>query len=186
MDPCPHRTAPPPSRSSRTSSRGMPDPSRADRTTSRRWWPRPPGCDGSSSARPRTGPTTSTASARSSPSASSRRAARWRSPSRATGPTPSGSTGTRAVGTATRARRRRSGDSHASRSGCVWAHNSHLGNAAATDLALHGEHHLGQLVREAHGDAALLVGFSTCAALTRCDAPWRERGGPPATWPSAL
>lgn len=54
----------------------------------------------------------------------------------------------------------------------VWAHNSHLGDAAATDLALHGEHNLGQLVREAHGDAALLVGFSTYDGTVTAATDW--------------
>ncbi|MGZ5894356.1 MAG: erythromycin esterase family protein [Caldimonas sp.] len=43
----------------------------------------------------------------------------------------------------------------------VWAHNSHLGDARATEMAERGEWNLGQLVRERHGDAAALLGFST-------------------------
>ena len=43
----------------------------------------------------------------------------------------------------------------------VWAHNSHLGDARATELGAGGELNLGQLVRERHGDDALLVGFTT-------------------------
>ena len=43
----------------------------------------------------------------------------------------------------------------------VWAHNSHLGDARATELGAAGELNLGQLVRERHGDDALLVGFTT-------------------------
>ena len=43
----------------------------------------------------------------------------------------------------------------------VWAHNSHLGDARATDMGDAGELNLGQLVRERHGAAAALVGFST-------------------------
>jgi erythromycin esterase-like protein len=43
----------------------------------------------------------------------------------------------------------------------VWAHNSHLGDARATQMGWEGELNVGQLLREKHGDAALLVGFST-------------------------
>ncbi|MBL6751763.1 MAG: erythromycin esterase family protein [Nevskia sp.] len=51
----------------------------------------------------------------------------------------------------------------------VWAHNSHVGDARATEVGRQGEWTLGQLLREAAGDAALLVGFTTytghvCAA----------------------
>src|SRR3954453_19949139 len=34
----------------------------------------------------------------------------------------------------------------------VWAHNSHLGNAAATDMAQRGEINIGQLITEHYGD----------------------------------
>jgi len=44
----------------------------------------------------------------------------------------------------------------------VWAHNSHLGDARATEMGQHrGELNVGQLVRERHGRDAVLVGFST-------------------------
>jgi len=39
----------------------------------------------------------------------------------------------------------------------VWAHNSHLGDARATQMGEEGELNVGQLVRERHGDGALLV-----------------------------
>jgi protein-L-isoaspartate(D-aspartate) O-methyltransferase len=45
--------------------------------------------------------------------------------------------------------------------GVVWAHNSHLGNARATSMAARGEYNLGQLVRQAYGDAAYAIGFGT-------------------------
>ncbi|HEX4932439.1 MAG TPA: erythromycin esterase family protein [Gemmatimonadaceae bacterium] len=57
----------------------------------------------------------------------------------------------------------------------VWAHNSHLGNAAATEMARHGELNLGQLVRHAYGTDALLVGFSTYAGTVTAASDW---GGP--------
>src|SRR5205814_6418485 len=36
----------------------------------------------------------------------------------------------------------------------VWAHNSHLGDARATSMSTRGEWHVGQLVREWHGEKA--------------------------------
>ena len=44
----------------------------------------------------------------------------------------------------------------------VWAHNSHLGDARATEMSRAGEWNVGQLVRERAGaEAAWLVGFTT-------------------------
>ncbi len=57
----------------------------------------------------------------------------------------------------------------------VWEHNSHIGNAGATEMALRGEINVGQLARECWGDAAYLVGFGTdhgtVAAATDWDGP---------------
>jgi erythromycin esterase-like protein len=43
----------------------------------------------------------------------------------------------------------------------VWAHNSHLGDARATQMGTMGEINLGQLVRERYGDGAVSIGFTT-------------------------
>ncbi|PZG01554.1 erythromycin esterase family protein [Micromonospora deserti] len=44
----------------------------------------------------------------------------------------------------------------------VWAHNTHVGDARATDMADAGEVNIGQLARERHGpDQVVLVGFGT-------------------------
>ena len=44
----------------------------------------------------------------------------------------------------------------------VWAHNSHLGDARATEMGQsHGELNLGQLLREAHGRDVVSIGFTT-------------------------
>ncbi len=43
----------------------------------------------------------------------------------------------------------------------VWAHNSHVGNAAATDMRDRGETNIGELCRQHFGSAARLVGFGT-------------------------
>jgi erythromycin esterase-like protein len=71
----------------------------------------------------------------------------------------------------------------------VWAHNSHLGDARATELGEAGEWNVGQLVRERHGDAAALLGFSTyegsVAAASDWDGPLetkRVRPGLPGSW----
>jgi protein-L-isoaspartate(D-aspartate) O-methyltransferase len=43
----------------------------------------------------------------------------------------------------------------------VWAHNSHLGDARATEMSARGELNLGHLCRQRYGDTAFLVGFGT-------------------------
>ena len=43
----------------------------------------------------------------------------------------------------------------------VWAHNSHLGDARATQMGERGELNLGQLVREHFGKEAVSIGFTT-------------------------
>ncbi len=57
----------------------------------------------------------------------------------------------------------------------IWAHNSHVGNAAATEMGSHGEINLGQLVRERFGNQAYLIGFGTdqgtVAAASNWDTP---------------
>ena len=54
----------------------------------------------------------------------------------------------------------------------VWAHNSHVGNAAATAMGERGETSLGQLARERYGTDALLVGFSTCRGHVTAASDW--------------
>ena len=49
----------------------------------------------------------------------------------------------------------------ASAKAVVWAHNSHIGNAAATLMGWRGEFNLGQLCRTALGREAVLIGMST-------------------------
>ena len=56
----------------------------------------------------------------------------------------------------------------------VWAHNSHLGDARATELGRHGELNVGQLVRERHGDRTLLVGFTTYSGTVTAASNWDE------------
>ncbi|WP_321396975.1 erythromycin esterase family protein [Emcibacter sp.] len=54
----------------------------------------------------------------------------------------------------------------------VWAHNSHIGNAAATEMGRRGEFNIGQLAREKYGRDALLVGFSTCQGTVMAASDW--------------
>jgi erythromycin esterase-like protein len=54
----------------------------------------------------------------------------------------------------------------------VWAHNSHLGDARATDIVESGELSLGQLVRERRGARALNVGFTTYAGTVTAASDW--------------
>ena len=57
----------------------------------------------------------------------------------------------------------------------VWAHNSHLGDARATEMGEAGELNLGQLVREQHGATAALLGFSTHHGTVTAARDWGER-----------
>ena len=54
----------------------------------------------------------------------------------------------------------------------VWEHNSHLGDARATEMSLRGEHNVGQLTREAYGAAAYLVGFTTFTGTVTAATDW--------------
>lgn len=54
----------------------------------------------------------------------------------------------------------------------VWAHNSHLGDARATEMAQRGELNLGQLVRERVGSQAVLVGFTTYTGTVTAASDW--------------
>jgi len=57
----------------------------------------------------------------------------------------------------------------------VWAHNSHIGDARATEMSHRGEFNIGHLCRERFGDEAYLIGFGTdrgtVAAASRWNAP---------------
>jgi len=66
----------------------------------------------------------------------------------------------------------------------VWAHNSHLGDARATEMGERGELNLGQLARDQFGSAAINVGFTTfdgtVTAATDWDGPAHRRHVRPA------
>jgi erythromycin esterase-like protein len=54
----------------------------------------------------------------------------------------------------------------------VWAHNSHLGDARATELSRQGELNVGQLIREKYGGSATLIGFTTYAGTVTAASNW--------------
>jgi erythromycin esterase-like protein len=54
----------------------------------------------------------------------------------------------------------------------VWAHNSHLGDARATEMGQRGELNLGQLVRQRSGKQAMLVGFTTHSGTVTAASGW--------------
>jgi erythromycin esterase-like protein len=56
----------------------------------------------------------------------------------------------------------------------VWAHNSHLGDARATEMGQRGELNVGQLVREKYGHDAVLVGFTTHHGMVTAASDWGE------------
>ncbi len=56
----------------------------------------------------------------------------------------------------------------------VWAHNSHLGDARATDMGRGGELNLGQLVREKYGGSSFLLGFTTYSGEVTAASNWDE------------
>lgn len=57
----------------------------------------------------------------------------------------------------------------------IWAHNSHIGDASATEMGTRGEINIGQLCREYFGDESRRIGFGTdhgtVAAASKWDAP---------------
>jgi erythromycin esterase-like protein len=58
--------------------------------------------------------------------------------------------------------------------GVVWAHNSHLGDARATQMGSSGELNLGQLTREAFGAEVCSIGFTTHTGTVTAASNWDE------------
>lgn len=54
----------------------------------------------------------------------------------------------------------------------VWEHNSHIGDARATEVSQMGEWNVGQLARELYGDSARLIGFSTHNGWVTAASEW--------------
>jgi protein-L-isoaspartate(D-aspartate) O-methyltransferase len=54
----------------------------------------------------------------------------------------------------------------------VWAHNSHVGNAAATEMSARGETNIGELCRREFGDKSYSVGFGTHSGSVAAASDW--------------
>jgi erythromycin esterase-like protein len=54
----------------------------------------------------------------------------------------------------------------------VWAHNSHLGDARATQMGRAGEWNVGQLIRQKYGHNCVLVGFTTYSGTVTAASKW--------------
>jgi erythromycin esterase-like protein len=75
----------------------------------------------------------------------------------------------------------------------VWAHNSHIGDARATDMSYRAEHNIGQLVRTRFGPQCVLVGLTTHDGTVTAASGWygpaerkRVRPGLPFSYEAAL
>jgi protein-L-isoaspartate(D-aspartate) O-methyltransferase len=66
----------------------------------------------------------------------------------------------------------------------VWAHNSHVGDSRATEMASRGEYNIGHLCRQEFGNAAYSIGFGTnsgtVAAASEWDGPMEVKAVRPA------
>jgi protein-L-isoaspartate(D-aspartate) O-methyltransferase len=56
----------------------------------------------------------------------------------------------------------------------VWAHNSHVGDASATELGARGEINIGELARRGFGRSAYAVGFGTDHGTVAAASNWDE------------
>jgi erythromycin esterase-like protein len=56
----------------------------------------------------------------------------------------------------------------------IWAHNSHLGDARATQMGELGELNLGQLVRQQYPGDAFLVGYTTYSGTVTAASDWDQ------------
>jgi protein-L-isoaspartate(D-aspartate) O-methyltransferase len=54
----------------------------------------------------------------------------------------------------------------------VWAHNSHLGDARATEMGARGEHNVGSLGRARYGDDLFSIGFGTDSGTVAAASEW--------------
>jgi protein-L-isoaspartate(D-aspartate) O-methyltransferase len=54
----------------------------------------------------------------------------------------------------------------------IWAHNSHVGDAAATEMSARGEHNIGQLCRARFADSAYIIGFGTDHGTVAAASDW--------------
>ena len=59
--------------------------------------------------------------------------------------------------------------------GIIWAHNSHIGDATATEMSARGEHNLGEFCRKEFGENCYAIGFGTDHGKVAAASDW---GGP--------
>lgn len=78
--------------------------------------------------------------------------------------------------------------------GIIWAHNTHIGDARATDMAIYHMHNIGQLSREALGaENVFAIGFGTYTGQVFAASEWGSDrqamhvpGAEPGTWEHIL
>ena len=58
----------------------------------------------------------------------------------------------------------------------VWAHNTHMGDASATELGANGNHNIGQLMRQRYPEQTVLVGFTTYTGTVIASREWEGPG----------
>ena len=58
----------------------------------------------------------------------------------------------------------------------VWAHNSHVGDSAATEMSSRGEFNIGHLCRKEFGTNAYIIGFGTNAGTVAAASSWDGDG----------
>jgi erythromycin esterase-like protein len=58
----------------------------------------------------------------------------------------------------------------------VWAHNSHIGDARATQMSEYGELNVGQLLKEKYGSEVFSVGYSTYSGTVMAASEWGRLG----------
>ena len=56
----------------------------------------------------------------------------------------------------------------------IWAHNSHIGDASATEMGRRGEHNIGQLCRAHFGNECYSIGFGTNDGTVAAASGWDE------------
>ena len=54
----------------------------------------------------------------------------------------------------------------------IWAHNSHIGDASATEMSRRGEYNIGQLCREDFGEGSYHIGFGTNDGTVAAASSW--------------
>lgn len=56
----------------------------------------------------------------------------------------------------------------------VWAHNSHIGDSAATEMSARDEYNIGHLCREEYGNGCYSIGFGTHGGTVAAASNWEE------------